>query len=46
MKMFLIFLKHSNDNKSKYDIIFLDPPFIKKNKIEELLNLVSVKKNF
>ena len=37
------FLKHSNDNKSKYDIIFLDPPY-KESKIEELFNLVSVKK--
>ena len=37
------FIKYSNDNKAKYDIIFLDPPY-KENKIEELLNLVSEKK--
>ena len=39
------FLKHSNYNKSKYDIIFLDPPY-KESKIEELFNLVSVIKIF
>ncbi len=37
------FIKCSNDNKAKYDIIFLDPPY-KESKIEELLNLVSEKK--
>ena len=37
------FIKYSNDNKAKYDIIFLDPPY-KENKIEELLNLFSEKK--
>ena len=37
------FIKYSNDNKAKYDIVFLDPPY-KESKIEELLNLVSEKK--